>query len=139
MSYDIALSVRAEVPNNYGDRHVVVRRPQYDAPTYNYRQMFVAATGWNYSQSDDGGGTMYYMAEEALVYLKRGLLRLRGNPEAFRKYEPSNGWGTVEGATRCLSSWVRELTDPEELDLGDPLRYESALLEWPIEALWWSW
>ena len=52
MSYDVRFAVETVKPNKYGQRFAVVRIPEYDSPTYNLRQMFVACMGWDYTQGE---------------------------------------------------------------------------------------
>ena len=129
MSYDIRFYVKTVVPNLEGDRYVSVHAPKYDSPTYNYRKMFVALMDWDYSQGE------YYHMPEVLERLKTGLGRIKADPEAYRKYEPDNKWGTVEGARECLESWVDELTPPDDGCYG----YDNVMCQWPLDALWWRW
>lgn len=129
MSYYIRFFVRTEMPDLEGNRYVMVHVPRFDTPTYNYTPMFVALMDWDYKQGE------YYHMPKVLEKLKLGLKRIKANPEEYRKYEPENRWGTVEGATLCLESWVDELTPPDERSYD----YERVLYHWPLEALYWSW
>lgn len=125
MSYDIRWCVETVRANNDGDKHVVVHIPEYDSPTYNYRKMFVACMDWDYKQGE------YYPMAEVLPKLRHGLAQLTKHPEKYRQYEPENGWGTLDGAIRCIESWIDELTN--EADWDGVCHY------WPISALWWRW
>lgn len=125
MSYDICWCVETVKENNDGERFVVVHAPVYDSPTYNYRPMFVACMGWNYKQGE------YYPMTEVLPKLRHGLAQLTEHPELYRQYEPENGWGTLEGAIRCIGSWIDELTNKDDWD--------SVCHRWPLGALWWRW
>ncbi len=129
MSYDIRFCVETVCANTEGDRHVVVHTPTFDSPTYNYRKMFVAAMDWDYRQGE------YYPMAAALEHIKLGLSRIEANPEEYRRYEPDNKWGTVEGAIKCMRSWVEELTPPDD----GVFDWDNVLCFWPIEALWWRW
>ena len=129
MSYDISFFVKTEHEDNEGNRFAVVHIPEYDSPTYNYRKMFVAAMDWDYRQGE------YYHMPEVLEKIKLGLSRIEKDPLSYRKYEPENGWGTVEGAIKCMRSWIGELTQPED----GTYDYDNVLCHWPIEALYWRW
>ena len=135
VSYDIRWCVETVAENADGEHFAVVRIPELDSPTYNYRDMFVACMGWDYSQSEqDEDGvwhTVYYPMSEVLPRLWRGLWELEGSPERYRQYEPENGWGTLPGAVRCIRSWLHEL-DGED-------NWDALTKEWPVEALWWRW
>lgn len=135
MSYDIRWCVETVKENCEGDHFAVVHTPEYDSPTYNYRNMFVACMDWDYHQgeTDDGGNWhhVYYPMEDVLPKLRHGLAQLIEYPEKYRKYEPENGWGTLDGAIKCIGSWIAELTDEDDWDCV--CRY------WPLDALWWRW
>lgn len=125
MSYDIRWCVETVRENNDGERFVVVHTPEYDSPTYNYRKMFVACMNWNYKQGE------CYPMTEVLPKLRHGLEQLVEHPEKYRQYEPENGWGTLNGAIRCISSWIDELTNEDDWD--------CVCHYWPLDALWWRW
>ena len=125
MSYDIRWCVETVMPNNDGERFCVVRIPEYDSPTYNYRKMFVACMDWDYKQGE------YYPMAEVLPKLRHGLAQLVKHPEKYRQYEPENGWGTLNGAIKCIESWIDELTNEDNWD--------SVCHHWPLNALWWRW
>ena len=125
MSYDIRWCVETVCTNNDGKKFVVVHTPEYDSPTYNYRKMFVACMGWDYKQGE------YYPMAEVLPKLRHGLAQLVKHPEKYRQYEPKNGWGTLNGASKCIESWIDELTNEDNWD--------SVCHYWPLDALWWRW
>lgn len=135
MSYDIRWCVETVMPDNDGEHFCVVRTPEYDSPTYNYRKMFVACMDWDYSQieqdADGNWHPCYYPMEEVVPKLERGLRELREHPERYRQYEPENGWGTLPGAIKCIESWLYELDGNNNWD--------AVTNKWPIEALWWRW
>ena len=125
MSYDIRYGIESRYPDLSGDSMVVIGAPTYDNPTYNLRDMFVACMDWNYKQ-----GVWYPMAE-VLPKLRHGLAQLVKHPEKYRQYEPENGWGTLNGAIKCIESWIDELTNEDNWD--------SVCHYWPLDALWWRW
>ena len=134
MSYDVRFCVETVRANNDGERYAVVHVPEYDSPTYNLREMFVNAMGWDYHQGS------YYPMTEVYPKLRRGLDELTKHPERYRRYEPSNGWGTVKGAVRCIRDWIDELTPLEEADPDEATANTGeGVRDWPLEALWWRW
>lgn len=141
MSYDVRFCVQTTSPNRDGECFVVVHVPEYDSPTYNYRKMFVAAMGWDYEtyrKGDDGEyHSVYYPMAEAIAHIKKGLASIEADPEAYRKCEPGNGLGTVEGAIEVMRSWVLELTPSDQWPDGTYM--DSVLDTWPLESLWWRW
>ena len=48
MSYDIRICVKVDGIDKYAE----IARPEYDSPTYNLRDMFVACMGWDYEQGE---------------------------------------------------------------------------------------
>jgi hypothetical protein len=119
MSYDLSILVKIEGL----DRFAVIDEPRYANPTYNLSQMFRACMDWDYSQSDeDENGVRhhcYYRCDEVLPKIERGIKELRTNRKKYEKYEPENGYGTLEGAIRVLES-LRDCIyqQAEEIPLG---------------------
>lgn len=115
MSYDIEIGVRV-----YGtDLYARIAEPEYANPTYNLGQMFRAATGWNYEQGK------WYRCEDVMPNICRGISELVLKSSKYKVLEPSNGWGTIQGAIECLES-MRDCI------------YENAEYI-PIEHLWIRW
>lgn len=136
MSYDIRFGVQTVMPNNDGESFVVVHVPEYDSPTYNLRDMFVACMDWDYEQ-----GKWYPMAE-VLPKVERGIRELVNHPEEYEKYNPPNGWGSMKGALECLRNCRSEVLGGGHLLYGDGkerFAWDLATYMWPIEALWWRW
>ena len=50
MSYDIRFGVK--VAGAKEDCFAVIGHPEYDSPTYNLRDIFVKAMGWEYQQGE---------------------------------------------------------------------------------------
>ena len=123
MSYDVRFAVETVKPNKYGQRFAVVRIPEYDSPTYNLRQMFVACMGWDYEQGE------WYPFEVFMPAIERGIHELTFNPEKYRQYNPPNGWGTLDGALKALRNWYSELTD----------EYEGVKTTWNLNDVWMRW
>lgn len=134
MSYDIRFCVQTVQPNKDGECFAVVHTPEYDSPTYNYSKMFRACMDWDYAQTEDCDDgyrhACYYPMPEVMPRLERGLKELTEHPEKYKKYEPKNGWGTLDGAIKCIRSWIRELTEDD---------WDGPTYLWPIETLWWRW
>ena len=104
MSYDIRLRVKAEGC----DAYPVVAVPEYDSPTYNLGEMFRACMDWDYSQSekDDDGEykTCYYKCDFVINRVEHGIKELRTNRKKYKKFNPPNGWGSINGAIEALES-----------------------------------
>ena len=122
MSYDIAFGVETVCANNDGENFVEIGYPKLDSPTYNLRDMFVAACDWNFEQRK------WYKLEDVLPNISRGIFELTNNRTAYEKYSPKNGFGNIDDAIAVLQSmveWVEE--------------HKSSLYLWPTEALWIRW
>lgn len=113
MSYDLCVAVKVEGCGKYAE----ISTPEYDNPTYNLRNMFVACMDWDYHQGE------YYKCSEYLPVLEKGIKRLL--TEDFTKYNSSNGWGTTVDAFYSLESWRKCI-------------YEAAE-EIPLECLYMRW
>lgn len=94
MSYDIRICVKVDGT----DRFAVIARPEYDSPTYNLRDMFVACMGWNYKQGE------HYRCNHVIGKVEHGIRELHTNLAEYEKYNPPNGWGTLDGAIKVLES-----------------------------------
>ena len=95
MSYDLRVSVKVEGCDKYAD----IGYPEYDHPTYNLRDMFEACMNWDYSQGE------YYPCAEYVSKIERGITELKFHRENYVKYNPSNGWGSIDSALKALESW----------------------------------
>ncbi len=95
MSYDLRLAVKAEGAE---DCYVVFAEPERHSPTYNLGEMFRACTGWDYRQG------VFYKVSEVLPLIEHGIHELRFNENAYEKYNPPNGWGSISSALQALES-----------------------------------
>ena len=50
-------------------------------------------------------------AEDVLPSLRHAIAMLRNEPAAFKRYEPGNGWGSVEGVTKFLEDCARAMEE----------------------------
>jgi len=77
--------------------------------TYNVSPMFRLALG------DSGVHQLAKMkAPEAIDLLDRGIRDMDRNPQAYEALNPSNGWGSFEGARMCLvtiKEWFEKYPD----------------------------
>lgn len=125
MSYDISISVKVEGC----DKYAVIAEPEYSSPTYNLGKMFRACMDWNYSQSEIGEDgkyhTCYYPCDFVINRVERGIRELRLNSNEYKKYNPSNGWGSISTAIESLESLRKCI-------------YEQAE-EIPLKCLYMSW
>ena len=121
MSYDIRFGVKVADADGL---IAVVGEPEYDSPTYNLRDMFVACMDWNYKQGE------WYKVTDVIPKIERGIHELRFNAKEYEKYNPENGWGDLSSALRCLENWLEEI-----------YRYQSGWYweDIPIEHLWFRW
>lgn len=99
MSYDIRFGVKvAGAPD---DCYAVIGNPEHDSPTYNLRSMFVKAMDWEYEQG------VWYPVTEVLPKVQHGIEELTLHSKDYKKYEPSNGWGTIGSAILSLESIMK--------------------------------
>lgn len=115
MSYDIRICVKIDGL----DKYAAIAAPEYDDPTYNLRDMFVACMGWEYEQG------VKYPCAKVIEYVNEGIKELRTNREKYVKYNAPNGWGTIVSAIEALES------------LRDCIYEESEHI--PIEHLYMGW
>lgn len=115
MSYDMRVCVKVEGCGKYA----VVGVPEYDDPTYNLREMFVACMDWNYRQGK------YYEAGFALKIIRHGISELSEHPDRYERFNPENGWGSIESAITALESARRCIHECAE--------------EYPLDCLYFRW
>ena len=115
MSYDLRVAVKVEGCDKYAD----IRSPEFDSPTYNLRDMFVACMNWDYEQGE------YYLAEFGLGKILNGIKELTDNRKKYEKYNSPNGWGSIDDAIEALISWRDCIYECNE--------------EFPIECLYIAW
>lgn len=98
MSYDIHFKVKVEGIDEY------VEVGDCDAnTTYNVRGMIVKSTGLEWRNCENNG-----LCKDIMPYIERGLGELTRYPQKYRKYEASNGWGTVESTIRFFKRIVEK-------------------------------
>ena len=107
MSYNIRFSVK--VAGAADDCYAVIGQPEYDSPTYNLRKMFVACMDWEYKQGE------WYPLKDVLPKIERGVYELTYNEDAYKKYNPENGWGSTSSARKALRS-ILEYFNPDGYD-----------------------
>ena len=105
MSYDIRFSVKVEGAKNV---FAIIGRPEYDSPTYNIRDIFVKSMDWDYNQGE------WYPMAEVMPKIERGIHELTYNEKEYKKYNPSNGWGSTQSALECLQS-IHDWFYPENM------------------------
>lgn len=126
MSYDIRFAVKvAGAPD---DCYAVIGHPEYDSPTYNLREMFVACMSWDYTQG------VWYQLKDVLPKIERGVRELTYNEDAYKKYNPENGWGSTSSARKALRSI---------LDYFNPDDYSGLAGTWnadiPLDCIYMRW
>ena len=127
MSYDVRILMREQVTG----RFVEICEPERHSPTYNLRDVFKKAMGMDWEQGAE------YPCAEMLPAIRRGIDELTYNREAYERYAPQNGWGTLKGALGCLEEYrdlILNLTEGDES--GGTMMFTEP---WPIECLWFRW
>lgn len=99
MSYDIDFRVKVEGIDYYvsvGDCDANI--------TWNVRKIIEVSTGLPWLNGENNG-----LCKDVIPFIEIGLTELKNNPAEYRRYEASNGWGTVEGTIyffeRILKAW----------------------------------
>lgn len=115
MSYDLRIAVKIDGLDQFAQ----IAEPYLSSPTYNLRDMFVACMDWDYTQCE------YYPCKDVLPKIERGITELMTKPKRYDKYNPSNGWGSREGAIKVLESLRTCILEEAE--------------SIPIEHLWMCW
>jgi hypothetical protein len=79
---------------------------------------------WDYSQSEkDENGEWQdclYKCDFVLEKVRRGISELINNRAEYEQYSPENGYGTLDGAIRCLKSLETCIFETAE-ETGIPL------------------
>lgn len=124
MSYDIRLGVKVEGGNNL---FAVIDEPsEYKNPTYNLGKMFRECTGRNFEQG------RWYKVSDVLPLIEKGVRKLKFSPQKYRRFEPENGWGTVESALQGLEAMLECIRN----------NTETSCMTWnaiPIELMYVAW
>lgn len=122
MSYDIRFGVETLHANNFGEHFAIIDRPQLDSPTYNLGKMFRACMDWDFEVG------IWYPYEVFMPAIERGIHELIVNEDCYIRYNPANGWGSLENAREVLKSCYDTITD----DFG-------MQAFWPIKYVWMKW
>lgn len=113
MSYDISFKVKIEGVDAY-----VEVGECYANTTWNVRDMIVKSTGLEWINCANNG-----LCKDVIPHIRAGYVKLSRCPKEFRKYEATNGWGTVESTREffktILDAWDRfkSWTDQEIVDV----------------------
>ena len=116
MSYDLELGIKPEGHNKI----VCIATPELDSPTYNLREMFVAATHWDFEQRK------WYKLSDVYLNIAEGIANLKLQPDRYKHLEPENGWGDIQSAINTLESLMNKIE--ELVEIGTPL--EVLLVRW---------
>ena len=77
--------------------------------THNLNKMAQMAGVYEYVWRPDELGLEF--AEELIDPLTLGIAALKNDPDFYRRYNPSNGWGTYEGLVDFLESYLQACRD----------------------------
>ena len=109
MSYDISFRVKVEGVDKFidvGDCDANI--------TWNVRKIIELSTGLPWVNEANNG-----LCVDVIPKIEQGLRELRRNPQKYKPYEASNGWGTVPGTIHffetILASWDEFISCHEEL------------------------
>lgn len=87
MSYDIRFKVKVEGTDKYVDVGNC-----YANITWNVRKIIELSTGLPWKNEANNG-----YCKDVMPAIERGFIELHTNPEKYKPYEATNGWGTVRG------------------------------------------
>lgn len=121
MSYDLRFGVKVDGT----DLFAVIGEPEHSSPTYNLSEMFRACMDWDFNQDE------WYQLTDVLPKISHGIEELTMHRKEYEKYNPPSGWGSLDGALRCL----RSIQD-KAIDLSTN---EYSLTCIPVEHLWLHW
>jgi hypothetical protein len=57
-------------------------------------------------------------AEQLIEPLKQGIERLKAEPERFKQFNPSNGWGDYDGFVRWLENYLAACIEHPKADVS---------------------
>lgn len=104
MSYDISFRVKVEGIDHYvmvGDCDANI--------TWNVRLLIVESTGLPWHNEANNG-----FCNDVIPCIEKGFYELKAHLEKYKKYESSNGWGTIEGTKRFFADILRAWRDFEK-------------------------
>lgn len=113
MSYDITFKVQLA----HLDRFVPVGDCDANI-TWNVRDIIKLSTGLEWKNEDNNG-----LVKDVIPKILKGRTELLTHPNKYKKYEASNGWGTVEGTIRFFDRIIEAWTilcyeDPDLADIA---------------------
>lgn len=73
--------------------------------THNLRRMADEAGLHDYLWEPETLGIKH--AEELIEPLKKGLQRLKDDPDRFKQFNDENGWGSYEGLVKCVEAYLQ--------------------------------
>ena len=101
---------RAEWNERYPDREPVVFDEEETTDVYwanithNLAKMADKAGIYEHLWRPDEIGIT--KAHQLIIPLNQGLVELESNPEKYKQFNPSNGWGTYEGLIRFVDKYL---------------------------------
>lgn len=101
MSYNIRFKVKVEGIDEY----VVVGNCDANT-TWNVREMIVKSTGLEWKNCQNNG-----LCKDIIPQIEKGWGELNRYPEKYKKYEASNGWGTIESTKRFFEKIISDWND----------------------------
>lgn len=124
MSYNVSFQLKVEgvdyyMDTNYCDANI----------TWNVRDIIVKSTGLEWINESNNG-----FVKDIIPHIKEGLEELSSNGDKYRQYEPSNGFGSVEGVirffTKILDSWDMYLGSLSYLDSDVAEKIKNLVTFW---------
>lgn len=98
MSYDVNFAIKEQNTGEMVNVYSCVTNI-----TYNVHDLIERSSGWDTHNEDNG------FVKDLIPKIQKGLEELTKYPEKYKKYESSNGWGTIKGVKRfytdILEAW----------------------------------
>jgi len=122
MSLDVYLKGPAKpVPcecSYCGDEHTREDRDEFyqDNVTHNMTDMARAADLYKCCWRPEEIGIT--KAEQLIEPLRQGIERLKAEPERFKQFNPSNGWGDYDGFVAWLERYLAACIEYSDADVG---------------------
>lgn len=106
MSLDVSLyeGTRTVECSECGHEHLESICVYTDNITHNLNKMAEAAGLYNVCWRPDENG--YVKAKDILPILEQGFGKLIRDPDNYKQYNPSNGWGSYEGLLQFVASYI---------------------------------
>ena len=106
MSYDVSFALKEK----HSDKLVILPIDVSNI-TWNVRELIKQSSGWEIKNESENG-----FVKDLIPMLHSGLANLMRNPDKYKQYEATNGWGTIEGVKRFYNDIIKAYDSIGEYD-----------------------